>query len=197
MPSTRGSDTSVSFNAQFIRRDENRIARKEVAILPRYMTETFNQYAQACAWLGGPCGLAYYVDGYVNMLRDFQVGNAGIAQVIARHEDKCNRPQEEDTEFCDDCVYDSDDSMPTIAEREDWYPFDQAAEKVRYQMIEHLTSIACRDGLVPKEGHDIPCTNVGIQQSCTRHALYSGLLVQSACPCCSLLLVQCHKLNFV
>lgn len=91
---------------------------------PLYMTQVFNKFADSCAWLGGPCALQLVVDGYVNMLRDCQVGNAGTAQMFSRRQAFLVKKLDSDSDG-DGYHYDSDDSLPSVAEEENWYNFEE------------------------------------------------------------------------
>ncbi len=90
------------------------------------MAHPFQGCAANCAYLGGPCGLAELVDGHGDLLRDLQVGNAGVPQVLARRQAERRRQQEADPK--DD--YDSDDGFVASSVKDKWYPFDTAAKQV-------------------------------------------------------------------
>ncbi len=72
------------------------------------------------------------VDQVADMLQSFQVGNAGVAQVIARYEAKAKRREKS---VYGSEPYDSDDNYPDIAEHEEWYPFQRAARKVAVKLL--------------------------------------------------------------
>ncbi|KAL0025537.1 hypothetical protein WJX77_010821 [Trebouxia sp. C0004] len=65
------------------------------------------------------------VDQVVDLLQSFQVGNAGVAQVIARYEAK--RQRREKNGHASE-PNNSDDDYPDISE--EWYPFERAARKI-------------------------------------------------------------------
>ncbi len=67
-----------------------------------------------------------------DLLQSLQVGNAGVAQVIARYEAKAKR--REKNGYASE-PYDSDDNYPDIAEHEEWYPFQRAARKVAVRLV--------------------------------------------------------------
>lgn len=84
----------------------------------------YTQCADSCVWLGNPCALQLVVDGYVHMLRDFQVRNAGIAEMFTRQEAFLVKKSESDYD-ADGYHYDSDESLPSVAEEEYWYNFEE------------------------------------------------------------------------
>ena len=77
-------------------------------------------------------GSEFGADQVADLLQSLQVGNAGIAQVIARYEAKAKRQKENGY---NSEPYDSDDNYPDIAEHEEWYPFQRAARKVHIRLL--------------------------------------------------------------
>lgn len=93
----------------------------------KIMKPSFQDYLKNCAWMGGDFGYPG-ADVVVSLLQAYQVGNAGVAQAVARYEAKKQRRAELGLGIED---YDSDDSYPAILEEEEeWYPWDMAVKKV-------------------------------------------------------------------
>ena len=118
-------------------------------------TPQFQEYLKTSVWWGGPCGLPS-ADQYAINLREMQIANAGLAQVVARFEEK-KRRQRESGHYVAEC--DSDDEDPYFAdmvpdcfvniiesaqvdmlsdERQEWldeyFPFQKAANKVKHNL---------------------------------------------------------------
>ena len=70
------------------------------------MTEASRSYFQRSMWMGGVLGFQV-ADRVVSLLQDLQVGNAGVAQIIVKHELNIDMP-----------------------DNEEWYPFERAAKRV-------------------------------------------------------------------
>lgn len=103
----------------------------------RVMTQAFQDYLNNCVWMGGEFGFPF-ADETVSLLQDLQLGNAGVAQVVARHEATSKRQAEHGWDFEN---YDSDFIYSDIAEKEQWYPFQRAAKKVKAKTMHTLLSI--------------------------------------------------------
>ena len=93
-----------------------------------FVNQSFHNCLKSSLWMGSELG----VDQIADLLQSFQVGNAGVAQAIARCEAK--RKQRDKNGFASE-PYDSDDDYPDIAEHEEWYPFQRAARKVRIRLL--------------------------------------------------------------
>lgn len=87
----------------------------------KYISQAFDNCLKSSLWRGSELE----VDQVADLLQSFQVGNAGVAQIIGRCEAKAKRRCENGYE-----PYDSDDGYPDIAEHKEWYPFQRAARKV-------------------------------------------------------------------
>ena len=98
------------------------------------MTQSFQDYLKNCAWMGGEFGYPT-ADEVVSLLQAYQVGNAGVAQAVARFKAKRERRAGDGIDFDN---YDSDDTYPDLPEEEDWYPLDRAAKKVTSKATPHL-----------------------------------------------------------
>lgn len=108
-------------NMQFLRRACINCKMNTTRIALKYISQAFDNCLKSSLWRGSELG----VDQVADLLQSFQVGNAGVAQIIGRCEAKAKRRGENGYE-----PYDSDDSYPDIAEHEEWYPFQRAARKV-------------------------------------------------------------------
>lgn len=99
-----------------------------ISITLSFMSKLYNDCMKSRYWMGSDLGM----DQVADLLQSFQVGNAGVAQVIARYEAKRKR-QHKNGHASE--PYDSDDEYPHIAEREEWYPFHRAARKVCSRLL--------------------------------------------------------------
>jgi len=93
-----------------------------------FMSKTYQNCIESCNWMGSELG----VDQVVDLLQSFQVGNAGVAQIIARYEAKGKR--REKNGYASE-PYNSDSDYPDIAKHEEWYPFQRAARKVAVRLL--------------------------------------------------------------
>ena len=112
----------------------NRIALK-------YISQSFEDCLKSSLWRGSELGIKSVIrwDQVTDLLQSFQVGNAGVAQIIARCEAKAKRRENHGDE-----PYDSDVNYPDIAEHEEWYPFERAARKVAVRLlVSYLSNRAC------------------------------------------------------
>ncbi|KAL0035705.1 hypothetical protein WJX79_009791 [Trebouxia sp. C0005] len=110
-------------NMQYLRRACKNFKMDTISITLSFMSKLYNDCMKSRYWMGSDLGM----DQVADLLQSFQVGNAGVAQVIARYEAKRKR-QHKNGHASE--PYDSDDEYPHIAEREEWYPFHRAARKV-------------------------------------------------------------------
>ncbi|KAL3135661.1 hypothetical protein ABBQ38_006138 [Trebouxia sp. C0009 RCD-2024] len=111
-------------NMQFLRRAMKNTTAQTLKWLLKHTTQSFQDYHRKCYWIGGKFGFGR-ADEIVSLLQAIQLGNAGVGQVVARHEAFWKTPRPRDNWDCD-----SDDDYPSIAEGEEWYPFLKAAKKV-------------------------------------------------------------------
>ena len=68
-------------------------------------------------------------DDYVKALKKVQMGNHRVAQVLARHKARRANKEAQRVPYDD---YNSDDSWPAMAEKDDFFPFDKANKKVMH-----------------------------------------------------------------
>ncbi len=92
----------------------------------KFISQSFDNCLNSSLWRGSELGVEQFAD----LLQSFQVGNAGVAQIIARCEAKAKRRETNGYE-----PHDSDNKYPDIAEHEEWYPFERAARKVAVTLL--------------------------------------------------------------
>lgn len=103
----------------------------------KYLSQSFENCSRSSLWRGSELG----VDQITDLLQSFQVGNAGVAQIIARCEAKAKR-QEKNGYGSE--PYGSDVDYPGIAEHEEWYPFERAARMVAVRvLVSYMSNRAC------------------------------------------------------
>lgn len=68
-------------------------------------------------------------DDYVKALKKVQMGNHGVAQVLARHKARRANKEAQRVPYDD---YTSDDSWPEMAEKDVFFPFDKANKKAMH-----------------------------------------------------------------
>ena len=99
----------------------------------KHTTQAFQDFHRACYWIGGAFGFDR-ADEIVSLLQAFQLGNAGVAQVVARHVARVAARHEASRAIPrDSWDSDSDDKYPSIAK--EWYPFLAAAKKVKRAVL--------------------------------------------------------------
>ena len=82
---------------------------------------------KSAVWLGTATGMPF-ADGYARCLRGIQFQNVGVAQIVARYEQK--RQSRENMSEKQPLEWDSDNEYPVSAEQEEWYPFETPPRKV-------------------------------------------------------------------